>query len=207
MKFDGLTFAYLFVVSAMWFGCETASGIDKHDASKDVFCGARCARQILSHYGRHEDLVDLVRELQWPHLEETVSLNRLIESLEQRGVHTHACRIGMGVDLIGNEPAIVHLDSTDGGDGHFIVWISASADRATITDGLQSPRLVSTRDLATARSGYVLLTSNSPISDPRSRFLLQRRWSFKYAPESSGVALGVVVFCCGYHVYRRRVRP
>ncbi len=207
MKCDWLMFACLFVLGAISSHCETASGVDKHHASRDVFCGARCAQHILAHYGRSEDLVALVRELQWPQLEETVSLQQLTELLEQRGVYTHACRIGKGMDLVGNEPAIVHLDSTDGGEGHFIVWISTSADQAAITDGLHAPRLVSTLDLARSRSGYVLLTSNSPISDPRSRLLLQRRWSFKYASESSGVALGVVVFCCGYHVYRRRVRP
>lgn len=186
---------------------DSVLGDKNPQVGRDVFCGARCVRYVLSHYGHEVDLIDIVKELQWPHLERPVSLHQLMEFLEERGIYTHACRVGIGVDLVGDEPAIVHLRQTDGSDGHFVVWISGSNGRAEITDGLRAPWAISNDDLAIARSGNLILTSKSAIPDPRSRFLFSRyRSLFNCPPEMCGLAFGVVVFCLGYYVYRRRVK-
>lgn len=200
--------AMCFLVVSFWpFADRNASGNDDHRAGRDVFCGARCVRYVLSHYGQEEDLLDVIKELQWPHLERPVSLNQLAEFLNQRGIKTHACHIGTGVDLIGQEPAILHLRPMHGRSGHFVVWLSECKGRARITDGLDVPSEISNRDLANLRSGYALLTSTSHVSDPGSRFVVHTyRSLFNWLPEVSGCGLAVVLFCFGYSAYERRVK-
>ncbi len=94
----------------------------------DVVCGPRCVVDILARYGRDEDLVTLVRETQWPRIDDGASLAALQEALHARDIHTAAIRLTPESDLRWPHPVLVHLEaeSSETGLGQYVVWLPES---------------------------------------------------------------------------------
>lgn len=152
----------------------------------DLTCGPRCVQFILQHYGHdEEDLIELVKELQWPDLERGATLASLQAGLERRGLFCRALQIHPDAELHWDYPVLVHT-TLPTGEGHYVVWMPGSGDAGEYWwNGLegQSRRL----SVALSRTGVVLLTSPAAIADkdidtvaepPRGRFLLFALVSF-----------------------------
>lgn len=134
-----------------------------------VVCGPRCVQFVLRHYGRDEDLIDLVQELQWPDLGGGATLSGLRQALENRGIHTFAMRVEPGARLNWHSPAVLHWRGEERTLGHFVVWLPSSGTRAVlIWDGVFGTSRMTRSELASQMSGVILLTSASPIEHPEA---------------------------------------
>lgn len=137
-------------------------------APSDRVCGPRCAWLVLRYYGHDVDLMDLVREIQWPEFERGASLAAIQDSLERRGVHTSALWIAPTARLHWGHPVIMHLESNSLG-GHFVVrGPSQSPDHDVIWTTIDGSNPLPVESRRAGRSGYVFLTSPEPITDPAS---------------------------------------
>lgn len=98
--------------------------------TRDTLCGPRCVRFLLEYYGREQvtgnDLVTLVKELQWPLAEHGSTLLGLQHALNARGIPTKALRIAPTNEIQAETPALVHLTTSDDELGHFVVWLPSS---------------------------------------------------------------------------------
>lgn len=150
--------------------------------TSDIVCGPRCVRFILMCYGHREDLIDLIRELQWPQLESGSSVQSLSVALERRGIHTRSVIIGRNDVVRWNEPVLVHLTGSHD-IGHFVVWLPGGNLRhVRIWDGLHGFRSLQPMEFAKVRSGSIVLTSRQPIE--------QREISVSYRNEQLMSVLG-----------------
>lgn len=87
--------------------------------ASDAHCGPRCVQQVLADYGQDVELIDLVREIQYPEIGRPAGMDRLQASLESRGIHAVAIRTGRFASVRWQHPMIVHV-LTPTGDGHFV---------------------------------------------------------------------------------------
>ena len=137
------------------------------DTDGDFICGPRCVSFLLEYYGRPSpELIELVKALQWPRLEQGASLASIERELNQRGVYTFALKVGKEARIVWPEPVLVHLKG-DAAGGHYVVLLPPNKgvnDKVWV--GLGGFRVGPSRDLARRRSGYLLLTSKKPIVDP-----------------------------------------
>lgn len=135
----------------------------------DLICGPKCVREVLRLYGREdEDMIRLVREIQWPEVRKGSTMADIAQALEKRGVHTFAMKIKPSARIVWPHPVVVHLAPKPGEEiGHFVVWLPESqggAAKVWNTDkGLEQQN---ERTWSKERSGAVLLTSLEPIDDP-----------------------------------------
>jgi hypothetical protein len=151
----------------------------------DLVCGPRCVRQILGIYGMPEpDLIDLVREMQWPDIEAGSSLAAVDEALRRRGVHTARLRVGPQVRVRWPHPVIIHIDGDEGG-GHYIVRVPSDSDRyETVWTGLGGWRRGPWDEVSRGRSGAILITAPVPIHRPSDAL---------YDPSRAALAAGWAV--------------
>ena len=144
------------------------------DSLGDNVCGPRCVRYILSQFGQDIELIDLVKEMQWPAMENGVSVQGLQQTLERRGIFVKAIWV-RDVELIRSPyPAIVRVERVDG-EGHFLVLNSMSNDSGKYWDGLSG----SCNHIPSSMkpTGEVLLTSPNAITDVGSLFESHHRLS------------------------------
>jgi ABC-type bacteriocin/lantibiotic exporter with double-glycine peptidase domain len=135
----------------------------------DMVCGPRCVRFVLRRYGRDVELIDLVKEMQWPDLEAGASLDRIQKSLNDRGVHTSAIQFAPDRRLRWPHPAILFIAGTDGQRGHYVVRVpDESSDDELIWSGLEGWRRGRWDQVTSGFSGVALLTSPDPIADASS---------------------------------------
>ncbi len=169
----------------------------------DLVCGPRCAQFILRHYGIDADLIDLVREIQWPTLEDGATLAAVDQALRARGVHTRALRMGPTSRLSWSHPVLLHLTGETAG-GHFVVWLPDSTENTAHVwiglAGVQSGRFDSLRK---RMSGAILLTSPTPIESTQWEAQDTSRTVFAILSFSS-IAMLAVLGC--WIVQRRRSR-
>lgn len=149
----------------------------------DLTCGPRCVRFLLRHYKLGEpEVIDLVREMQWPEIEKGSSLASVARALQKRGIHTEALQIHRDSVLVWPHPVIVHTEPNkkenaegeagyenveEAGIGHYSVWMpSSSPSEAHVWNFYSIGFLgkVSTKELSRQMSGIVLLTSPTPIT-------------------------------------------
>lgn len=135
----------------------------------DFVCGPRCVHYLIGKYCPNDrtELIDVIREMQWPHLEEGTNLADLASGLQRRGIHSCAIKLGPTDELAWPHPVIVHLNPDASGElGHFVVWLPPSQPGRTEVwsgvHGIQSGRWSNFRQ---RMSGNVLLTSSDVISD------------------------------------------
>jgi ABC-type bacteriocin/lantibiotic exporter with double-glycine peptidase domain len=147
---------------------ESSATEARNGPSGDIVCGPRCVQFLLRYYGREdEQLIDLVRELQWPQLEAGTSLADIEANLRRHAIHTHALSLGAAARLDWPHPVVVHLDASDRTMGHFVVLLPPmDGDVVTVWAGLQGIASGNWLTLRTRMSGYALLTSPTPIARP-----------------------------------------
>lgn len=128
------------------------------------FCGPQCVQRVLEHYGLEVDLLDLIQETQWPNANAGSSFEGLSRSLERRGLHARAVRLGSLEELAWTGPAIVQCQVE--GFMHFVVWLPPQGpDRPPrLWDGSQSDAFQA-RLLERSLTGPVLLVSDREIPD------------------------------------------
>lgn len=142
--------------------------------SLDQYCGPYCVQYLLkSHLDLHVDIVDLIKETQWPSLEAGADLQHLQECLNSHGVSTSALLVDHADDLKWPSPVLVHLkqavDSAGSSDQHFVVWLpSSTGQQIEIWDGSNGLRTMTPSAFRSLRSGYVLLTSKHAITNSQS---------------------------------------
>ncbi|MDA1053652.1 MAG: cysteine peptidase family C39 domain-containing protein [Planctomycetota bacterium] len=134
----------------------------------DVICGPRCVEFVLRHYDqRGDELVDLIREMQWPEFEAGSALFGVQYALEKRHVSTYAMQLPAGARLRWKHPVILHLADQENSLGHFVVWLPSSTPGAAhVWTGLPGIQIGRTSQLF-AEPRVVLLTAPEPIVDPR----------------------------------------
>ena len=156
----------LAVVACKFSSAADAPATKARDGS-DMVCGPRCVRFLLNRYGRDVELVDLVKEIQWPDLEAGASLEQIQKCLNSRGIHTSAIRIAPDRRLRWPHPAILHIVAGDSPMGHYVVQVpgeTPSSD-ALIWAGLEGWRRGRWEEVTRGFSGVALLTSPEPITD------------------------------------------
>jgi ABC-type bacteriocin/lantibiotic exporter with double-glycine peptidase domain len=134
--------------------------------SHDPFCGPRAAHYVLERYGLNADLVTLIGDIQWPNVENGVSLDAIDKALQKHGINTCPVVLSENTYLTSKNPVIVHFVDRDT-DGHFVVWLGSNpnGDGEVIYDGLRGKRQISTADFRRRCSGYMLLTSRANVAD------------------------------------------
>ena len=145
--------------------CQTQS---TGQVAHDLVCGPRCLQFILRHYGQEADLVDLIRKVQWPDLEQGTSLSALHNELEERGVHSVIVRCPTDSLPDWPHPLIVHFEPVEEstqGLGHFSVVIpnSVTTNSISLWGGQNGPEIVPVPKFARQISGWAILTSPEPI--------------------------------------------
>ncbi len=171
--------------------------------SEDLVCGPRCVQYILESNGQHADLIDLIREMQWPDLEHGVDLEAIDTALRDRGVHTFAMRLSPNARLKWPYPAIVHLARERERLGHFVVWLPTSSHDVDLWCGPRGVRRLSQGDFQAEFSGAVLLTAPEQIRDPE---LAVERDALRACLQPSLVGICVLVTCVCVFFWVRNVR-
>ena len=171
---SSMLFAVAFVSVLLGQNSEpTASDVPKETENErnigDLICGPKCVREILRLYGKeHEDVIRLVREIQWPEVRQGSTLADLAAALKKRGIQTYAMQIKPTARLVWPHPVIVHLKPKQNDDiGHFVVWKPESkGNTVQIWDSDRGTQKHDERQWSKECTGAVLLTSPEPITDP-----------------------------------------
>lgn len=175
-----------FAVSA---GDEAASGATPYDTQSkgDMICGPRCARFILQHYGHKVELIDLVRSLQWPEVDQGTSVSQMDSAIRAYGIHTCALQLSAGCDFEWPYPVLVHSADPARTLGHFVVRMPGTAEHpALLWDGLHGYDWASSRiDEPVA----LLLTAPVPIDEQNAIGAIKSR------RERIDVILGLGLAC------------
>lgn len=180
------------------YGMQPAEMTTKErERNTDFLCGPRCVRFLLDFYGHSPDvdLLQLVREMQWPAMENGSSLVDIKAKLEDNGVYTQSAFIDDPASI--NEfswryPVVVHMkgDEGIGSLGHFSVLLpSSDKTTARVWCGLSGIQTCSWRHLAQKLSGYVLLTAPQSIDS----ILVNRLGPLSYARQT--LSIGIIVAC------------
>ena len=129
---------------------------------QDRYCGPRCLQRVLAHYGASEELVDLIRETQWPNFDSPTSLAVLAESITRRNICAAICVVTPYPELCDNGPVIVHLMQNDAADaGHFVVLQkNDNTGKTHVWDGFRALSDEEFEKLKSQATGHVLLTAN-----------------------------------------------
>lgn len=139
-------------------------------STHDVICGPRCVHYLLKYYEKgDDDLISLASETQWPKLEAGASMKALETALQKRGVHTFPISIKPDAYLTWEFPVLLHLKDATPSPGHYVVWLpSSSQDEAILWCGLKGIEHRNEREVAALRSGAIMLTAPTPITNPDS---------------------------------------
>jgi ABC-type bacteriocin/lantibiotic exporter with double-glycine peptidase domain len=135
----------------------------------DAICGPKCVSFLLGYYGKEqEDIIRLVREIQYPEIREGATLSKIIESLEKRGIYTCTIKVKPSARLVWKFPVIVHLKPRSNEQiGHYVVWLPESCNNdLRIWNGDEGMQNYQERTWSKERAGVVLLTSPEPIIKP-----------------------------------------
>lgn len=134
----------------------------------DLVCGPRCAQYLLRYYGQEVDLIDLVREIQWPDLENGASLEAVDNALKRRGIHTFGMQLAPHARLKWPYPALVLVKMDGAKLGHFVVARPSLSKTLDVWCGLRGIQRMSAGELAERSTGATLLTAPTRILNPDS---------------------------------------
>ncbi len=155
------------VISAGALASDPPKAAGVPERAQDLVCGPRCIQYVLRHYGQDADLIDLVKEVQWPNLEAGATLAAVETALNKRGIHTQAISITAGGRLQWPHPVVLHVRG-DGDLGHFVVWLGRTEAGADVVwDGLSGSQTGPWDKLYTHCTGTALLTAPAPIDCPQ----------------------------------------
>ncbi|MDR0610070.1 MAG: hypothetical protein LBG58_08175 [Planctomycetaceae bacterium] len=124
---------------------------------------------MFDYYGKEqEDIIRLVREIQYPELLEGATLSKVAEALEKRGIYTFAMKIKPSAAACLELSGVMHLSPRSKEQiGHYVVGLPDSHDNDLhIWNGDQGIQNHQERIWFQERSGTVLLTSPEPITRP-----------------------------------------
>ena len=145
-----------------------ASEIENERRLNNVVCGPRCVQFVLKQFDQEVELIDLVREMQWPQLTEGATTASIVAALEKRGAFAKIIHVNPKTAVfVWNYPVILHL-KPDGDEslGHFVVRMPQSTnDTIIIVDGLAGVYSKPYNEFYKRMSGVILLCSPTPISD------------------------------------------
>ncbi len=141
--------------------------------ARDTICGPRCVRFLLEYFDADDQpnsqLLDLVREMQWPNIGNGCSLDDIRVALERRSIAVSLQKVDCSQPLRMQSPAVVHLRADTEPIGHFAVWLPSSSatsvDLWTFPNGLT--RLTG-EEFAKVRHELILATP-APNKDASSR--------------------------------------
>lgn len=174
-------------------------------ATDDLVCGPRCVQYLLQYYGREADLIELVREIQWPDLASGASLDALDKALNERGIHTFGMQLAPQARLEWPYPVLIHLKVEGAEIGHYAVWLPSSSGKVALWNGLLGIQQVSGGELAKCGTGAILLTAPKTITNPASAVKGAGLPTFTWVLCFSGVVCVLFVFtvdCVRKHVWR-----
>jgi hypothetical protein len=149
----------------------------------DQFCGPRCAKHVLEHFGQDAYLIDVIEDVQGGDLSDGASMAELAEYLEKRSLHTAIVSCS-ALDLPSwTGPAILHVN----GD-HFVVLEKCNGLSGVIWDGLSGTHEESWWELKSHWSGAMILISDQAIDGrPFTSPTLRR----------SALAIGLILIAAG----------
>lgn len=166
--------------------------------SGDVVCGPRCVDFVSKYYNRESDLMEIIKEIQWPDVATGTSMDRISQALGRRGIYSKAMYIEPSSPIKWHGPVVVHLKPLNSKSpdqiGHFVVWLPNSTDvNILLHCGLAGVQSGKASDFAAIRSGYILVTSDRPIS--QSEYLSQLKGRLLWMSVAM-LAIGLVVAGC-----------
>lgn len=150
---------------------ESVSAFREHSSAQlnDLICGPRCVKSVLDYYNQPSDLIELVREIQFPELEMGSTLENIEHALQIRGIHTCAVHIPYHSRLKWPYPVIVHLQTDNDTMGHFVMWFPGPQLAHNGSEQIKDDLVGQIQNhMHQNRSGAVLLTSPDRITDPQS---------------------------------------
>ena len=145
-----------------------------------LVCGPRCVRHVLRHYGVEADLVDVIRQTQWPDIYNGSSLLDLRRTLESRAIHTRLVRVPAGGEIRWPHPSIVFFEGADDAVlGHFaVLGPAAGPDRPTLWMNRDPESHTTAPAAGRVPSDIRLITSPEPITpEMTARYVTARRSS------------------------------
>jgi ABC-type bacteriocin/lantibiotic exporter with double-glycine peptidase domain len=185
----------------------SVSELDQNASWDDRICGPRCVQYLLEYYELdREDLIDLVREVQWPDLEKGASLDRVECALRDRGIHTAPIVVPGNGELCWHSPVVVHLKDDKAGLGHFAVWLpESSGGEVKVWRDRSGAHVLEKKDFSRLFTGVALLTSRQPIGDPRLAIVNRGSSTrgLRFLMAATAVAGALFVFVA----FRMRGRP
>ncbi len=118
---------------------------------QESICGARCVHRVLEHFGKKDELTDIVRELYDSPQGGPVSLADLGKAIEKRGISCTMLGLGALDVPRSAHPLILHVDGN-----HFVVQEEGNLWSATVWDGLKGSDSMATWRLRMRSSDVVL---------------------------------------------------
>lgn len=156
-------------------------------AHADNICGPRCVAHILRHYGRPADLLEIVREIQYPDIKAGATFADIRSLLERSGIWTAVVHVPAGYSLAWDHPAVAYMRGQDESRlGHYAVVVSEPGGaRDASWDGIADVRQYRDAGLLAA-DRVVLVTAPQPVSLAE----IQRR--IRSESDVTLLALGIV---------------
>lgn len=137
---------------------------ERSDA-RDLFCGPRCVWFVLVAGGQSMELIDVIRESQWPDVGNGTSVVTLQQVLKQHGVDSIGIQSGQASLPEWRFLSILHLKAGAGSPhGHYVVMLpwNGTGD-VTIWDGIDGFQIYSQEQLCAQSSGVALLTARASL--------------------------------------------
>ncbi len=151
------------------FGNETSPPVE------DVVCGPRCVQFVLREHGIEAELIELIKEIQWPDLESGTTLDRVNAALKQRGLNTELVNVPNDSVYVWPHPAIVHVPDPKGELGHFAVLLpSNNTHEVTLWLGVGGVAKKTPAEFHKMHSGVALITMKLPVADGMVPFVRNR---------------------------------
>lgn len=199
-KIAGLGCFVMLAVMGLPASCEAQPATSRGD----LVCGPRCVQYVLAHYGRDADLMSLVREMQWPHLEAGSSVGSVERALSDRGIEVASIADIAAKDLTWPTPVIVHLrDVTNHQVGHFAVLLQNDGKNVRLWMGMEGVVELSLSGLRERFSGVAVLTALTPIDKQAWQSRFARQQPIKLA---AGICLAAATASMLVSVFRHRRR-
>jgi hypothetical protein len=167
----------------------------------DVVCGPRCLQYVLDYYDApgSNDLLALIKEVQWPHIESGASVAAISRVLTDRGIDSTAIELAPSdlVDIVWPHPVILHFKPHPNSNhelGHFVIWLPVQSPvRTHVWNGLSASEYVSSSELQNRLSGIALLTRPRGNGDNLSQLRALPRQSMM---DQLGLPQGSVAGSC-----------
>ncbi|GIW97430.1 MAG: hypothetical protein KatS3mg111_0763 [Pirellulaceae bacterium] len=145
---------------------------------EDKACGPRCVEFLLKHFGHSADLIELIKELQWPDLEAGTNLETIKNCIISRGLYAYPVRFDSHDVPYLEAPIILHLGRNESSDGgHFCVLMpnSTKGHLVAIWDGAAGYRVLEKQALLESLTGVGLAVSSTPLDEKALEVRASRR--------------------------------